>query len=484
MSQTVRKKSFEMDMTVGPLFKKLVIYALPLVGTNLLQMLFNAADVFILGVFCGDSEVASVGATTSLINLIIAVFVGLSAGASVIISRYMGAGDEEGAHRAVGTSMLVALISGVVLLIVGVTCSRYFLVWLDTPASQIEGATRYMTIYFLGVPIIMLYNFIASILRAIGDTVRPLIYLLIGGVLNIGLNIFCITVLNLTVEGVAIATVSSQLVSVVLSLIALFKSKGYGQFRFKYFRFYKKQLKEIVLVGLPSGLQGAMFNIANVFIQSNINSFGQAGIAANTYSQQFDAMLFHIGNGIALSTMAFVSQNYGAGKIDRIKKVFWESILLITGVGLVIGGAMVLCSDILLGFLTDDALVIEYAKTRLTILGLTYFVCGIMECFSYTLRALGKSIIAMIISLVGVCGVRILWLNTVFIYVPEFHMLYWAWTISWLVTIAMYACVLFPSFKKLTKKSTKENSTQNTEEALKKEQGKEDYGTEDSTQNT
>ncbi len=451
MNQRVKRKTREMDMTVGPIFKKLVLYALPLVGTNLLQMLFNAADVFVLGIFCGDSEVASVGATTSLINLIIAVFVGLSSGASVIISRYMGAGDEEGAHRSVGTSMLVALISGVFLLIVGVTCSRYFLGWLDTPADQIEGATRYMTIYFLGVPIIMLYNFIASILRAVGDTLRPLIYLMIGGVLNIGLNIFCILVLDLTVEGVAIATVASQLLSVVLSLIALFKSKGYGQFRLKYFRIYKKQLKEIVLVGLPSGLQGAMFNIANVFIQSNINSFGQAGIAANTYAQQFDAMLFHIGNGIALSCMAFVSQNYGAKNMERIKKVFWESLVLITCVGLVIGGIMVLCSEFLLGFMTDDALVIEYAKTRLTILGLSYFVCGIMECFSYTLRALGMSIVAMIMSLVGVCGVRILWLNTIFLLYPQFSMLYWAWTISWAVTIAMYACVLFPLIKKLSK---------------------------------
>ncbi len=451
MHQRVQPKNHEMDMTSGSLFKKLVLYSLPLIGTNLLQMLFNAADVVVLGIFCGDNEVGAVGATTSLINLIIAVFVGLSAGASVVISKYMGAGDEEGAHRAVGTAIVLALISGVILLVVGVTCSKYFLVWLNTPSEQIDGAIRYVTIYFMGVPIIMLYNFIASILRAVGDTFRPLIYLLIGGVLNIGLNIFCILVLNLTVEGVAIATVSSQLVSVVLSLIALFKSKGYGQFRFKYFRIYKKQLKEIILVGLPSGLQGALFNIANVTIQANINAFGPETVTANTAAQQFDGILFFIGNGIALSCMSFVSQNYGAGKLDRIKRVLWQAILLVTGVGITLGVLLVLCAEPLLRIMTSDPLVIEYAKIRLTILGLTYFTCGIMECFSYTLRSLGKSVTAMIISLIGVCGFRILWLNSIFLLVPTRPMLYWAWTLSWVFSTGLYCCFFFPLIKKLGK---------------------------------
>ncbi len=449
MKDRIQPKSHEMNMTSGPLFKKLVIYALPLIGTNLLQMLFNAADVLVLGALCGDSEVASVGATTSLINLIIALFVGLSSGASVVLSKRMGAKDMEGAHKTVGTSLIISLIGGAFLLVVGVTCSRYFLGWIGTPTEQIEGATKYMTIYFLGVPIILLYNFIASILRAVGDTFRPLIYLLIGGVLNIGLNIFCILVLNLTVEGVAIATVASQLVSVVLSFIALLKSNGYGQFKFKYFKLYKNQLKEIVLVGLPSGIQGALFNIANVFIQSSINSFGTDTIAANTYAQQFDAMLFYVGNGIALSCMAFVSQNYGAARIDRIRKVLLQSVVLVTVVGFIGGGLMVLSADFLLGFMTDDQTVIEYAKIRLTILGLTYFVCGIMECFSYSLRALGKSFTAMIISLITVCGFRILWLNTIFLLFPTRQMLYWPWTASWALAIIVYSFVLFPLLNKI-----------------------------------
>ncbi len=451
MHQRVQPKSHEMDMTIGPLFKKLVLYSLPLIGTNLLQMLFNAADIAILGIFATDTDVGAVGATSSLINLIIAVFVGLSSGASVVISRHMGAGDEEGAHKAVGTAILLSLISGVFLLIVGLTCSKYFLAWMGTPYELIDGATKYMTIYFIGVPIIMLYNFIASILRAVGDTVRPLIYLLIGGALNVGLNIFCILVLNLTVEGVAIATVASQLVSVVLSLIAILKSKGYGQLKLKYLKLYKRQLKDIVLIGLPSGIQGALFNIANVFIQSNINAFGHKMVTANTAAQQFDGMLVYMGNGVSLACMAFVSQNYGAGKIDRIKKVFWQAVFLTFGLVTVFGVIFVLLSEYLLRIMTNDPEVIEYAKIRLTVLGLTYGLCGVMECFSYSMRAMGKSITAMIISLIGVCGFRLLWLNTVFIYFPTKEVLYLAWTISWAVSIIMYSCFYFPLIKKVEK---------------------------------
>ncbi len=452
MKERVQPKTHEMDMTSGPIFKKLVIYALPLIFTNLLQMLFNAADVAVLGIFATDTDVGAVGATSSLINLIIAVFVGLSSGASVVISKCMGAGDKEGAHKTVGTSIVISLISGAILLVVGVTCSRYFLEWMATPEELIDGATRYMTIYFIGVPIIMLYNFIASILRAVGDTFRPLIYLLIGGVLNIGLNIFCILVLDLTVEGVAIATVASQLVSVVLSLIAILKSKGYGKLRLKYLRIYKKQLKDIILIGLPSGIQGALFNVANVFIQSNINDFGHKMVTANTAAQQLDGMLVYIGNGVSLACMAFVSQNYGAGRIDRIKKVFWQSVFFSFGLVSCIGVIFVLLSDYMLRIITVDPVVIEYAKIRLTVLGLTYGLCSVMECFSYAMRAMGKSITAMIISLIGICGFRLLWLNTVFVLVPTKEILYLAWTVSWVISIIMYACFFFPLLKKVEKR--------------------------------
>lgn len=452
MHQRVHPKTREMNMTDGPILKKLIIYALPLIGTNLLQILFNATDVAVLGMLVDDYAVGAVGSTSSLINLIIGLFVGLSAGANVVVARYMGSKNEEGAHRAVGTSICIALISGAILLVVGVTCSRYFLEWMGTDELLIDGATKYMTIYFIGAPIMILYNFIASILRAVGDTIRPLIYLMIGGVLNIGLNVFCILVLDLTVEGVAIATVAAQLLSVILSLIALFKSKGYGQFRFKYFKIYKQQLLDILKVGLPSGIQGVLFNISNVVIQSNVNAFGPETVAGNTAAAQFDGMIYTTGNAIALSCMAFTSQNYGAGKISRIKRVFWNSVFFCSIVMAVVGGVFILFSDLLLKIVVSEPEIIELAKIRLFVLASTYLLCGIMECLSYSLRALGKSITAMIISLIGACGFRLLWVNTLFLLNPTRYMLYLAWPISWVFTIAMYCVIYFPLVKKISKR--------------------------------
>ncbi len=452
MQHRVQPKNYEMNMTEGKILGKLIKYAIPLICTNLLQVLFNATDVAVLGMLVDEKAVGAVGSTGSLINLILALFIGLSVGANVVVSRAMGAKDEEGAHRAVGTAICIALFSGIILLVLGVLCSRRFLEWMGTTPDLIDGATRYMTIYFIGAPIMLLYNFIASILRAVGDTTRPLIYLLIGGVLNVGLNIFCILVLNLTVEGVAIATVFAQFISVILSLIALFKSKGYSQLRLKYIKIYKKQLKDIVFIGLPSGLQGALFNISNVLIQSNINAFGTATVAGNTASAQFDNMVYMVGNAIALSCMAFVSQNYGAGRIDRVKKTFWLSVMLVSVVQISVGLIIVLLSNPLLQIIVDDPEVLSYAKIRLSIMSITYFTCGIMECFSFSLRALGKSINAMIISLIGACGLRILWLNTIFLLNPQRFMLYLAWPISWVATIAMYCCFFFPLIKKIEKR--------------------------------
>ena len=449
MHNRVHPKNHEINMTEGKIFGKLIKYALPLVGTNLLQVLFNATDVAILGVLVNERAVGAVGSTGSLINLILAIFLGLSTGANVVVSRAMGANCKEDAHKAVGTSISIALVSGFILMLIGITCSRFFLGLMGTTSEFIDDATKYMTIYFIGVPIMMLYNFIASILRAVGDTFRPLMYLMIGGIINVGLNVFCILVLNLTVEGVAIATVASQCVSVVLSLIALFKSKGFAQLKLKYIRFFKKQFKLIITIGLPAGIQGALFNISNVLIQSNINAFGWKTVSGNTASAQFDGMVYTTGNAIALACMAFVSQNYGAGKVDRIKKSFWLSVLLVSIVQFSIGFIFILFADILLGIMANDPEVLEYAKIRLSIMSITYFICGIMECFSYSMRALGKSVTAMIISLIGACGFRILWVKTIFLLNPTRAMLYFAWPISWGLTVCMYCFFFFPQIKKI-----------------------------------
>lgn len=456
MNTRTHSRNHELNMTQGPILKKLIIYALPLIGTNLLQLLFNATDVAVLGKLVGDHAVGAVGSTNSLINLMNALFIGLSAGANVVVARYVGAKDEEGSHKTIGTSVWIALISGFALLIIGLTCSRFFLQWMGTVPELLDDATTYMTIYFLGAPIMMLYNFIASILRAVGDTVRPLIYLLIGGIVNIGLNIFCILVLHLDVEGVAIATVASQLLSVILSMIALLKSKGYGKFKFKYFKLYKEQLKNIIQIGLPSGLQGVLFSLSNVLIQSNINAFDIGSdnpvvVPGNTAAQQLDGLIYTVGNAIALSCMAFTSQNYGAGKVDRIKKTFWNSVLLVSVVMLAVGATLLLGADYFLQIIVSDPAVIESAKVRLSVMCLTYFMCGIMECLSFSMRALGKSLTAMIISLIGACGFRILWLNTIFLLNPTLVMLYFAYPVSWILTVAMYVFFYFRLVVKIQK---------------------------------
>jgi len=463
MQLKLRAKSYEMNMTEGPILKKLIRYSLPLIGTNLLQILFNSADVVVLGKMVDAYAMGAVGSTSSLINLLLGLFVGLSSGASVIVSRRMGAKDEEGAHKAVGTAIFLSLICSAILLVVGVTCSRYFLQWMDTDPVLIDGATRYMQIYFLGIPIILLYNFIASILRAVGDTFRPLLYLLIGGVVNVGLNVFCIKVLHLTVEGVAIATVASQLLSVILSLIALFKSKGYGRLILKYVKPDKKQLKDILKIGLPAGLQGMLFSLSNVVIQSNINAFKAETIAGNTAAAQLDSLIYTLGNALSLSCMAFVSQNYGCGKIDRIKKVLLTSIGLSTVVTLSFGMLIYLLADPLLSLFVDVPAVKEYAKIRLLVMCTTYFMCSIMECFSYTMRSLGKSISAMIISLVGACGFRLLWVNTFFLLNPTRFMLYLAWPVSWVLTISIYLCCVLPMLSKLSKKMKEDSAQDNIE---------------------
>ena len=446
-----KRSTHEMDLTKGPIFKQLLIYSIPLILTNIIQSLFNVADTTILGIFVNEHAVGAVGCTNSLINLCIGLFVGLSAGANVVMAKYVGAKNEQGAHRTVGTSIIVSLISGFFLMIVGVVFARTFLTWMGVSETLIGDATKYLQIYFMGMPIMLLYNFIASILRAVGDTTRPLIYLLIGGALNVGLNVFCILVLNLTVEGVAIATIASQVVTATLSIIALLRSKGYARIKAKNLRIHKTELKDIIRIGLPSGIQGVLFNIANVLVQTNVNAYGEIATSGNAISSQFDAFIYTTGNAIAIACMVFVSQNLGAGKIHRIRKVVGVAMLFSAVVTAVMGLAMFLASDLLIGIMANDVQVITFAKYRLTVLTLTYFLCPVMECFAFTMRALGKSITAMIISLVGICVFRILWVNTIYLLNPTPTMLFLVWPASWVVTIAIYLFFYFPLIKKLEK---------------------------------
>ena len=449
------KKNFEMNMCEGKIFGKLVVYALPLVLTNVLQLLFNAADVAVLGIFVSDDAVAAVGATGALINLIIGLFVGLSVGANVLVARFSGEQKVDSAHKTVGTSVIVSLLTGVILAFIGYFFAGTFLVWTNCDPDVLGMATKYLKIYFIGMPIMMLYNFCASILRAVGDTMRPLILLIIGGVVNIGLNIFFILVLDKTVEGVAIATVVSQGISAVLSIVVLLKGKGYAKLDMKKFKIYMPELKEMIRIGLPAGLQGCVFSISNVLIQSTINTFSKTYMTANTVAGQFDGFIYNAMNAVALSCLAFVSQNYGARKFDRIRTVVRQSVLLVTVIGLVIGGGVILFSAQLCGLITDDAEIIRIAQNRLYILASTYFTCGIMDVLSNFMRGLGKSTTAMIVSLSGSCLFRIIWLKTVYLLNPTIEMVYIVYPISWVLTIGVYMIMYFPTLNRAKREIAK-----------------------------
>ena len=439
----------ERDLTNGSIFKKLFLFALPLIFTNVLQLLFNATDVAVLGMMVDDKAVGAVSATTSLVHLIVNLFLGLSVGASVVLSKCVGKRDIEKAGRVVGTATVLSIVIGIFLLCVGFFGAETFLIWTSCPENLLPQATAYLRIYFLGAPIILFYNFAAGMLRAVGDTLRPMIFLMIAGVANVGLNVFFIAVFNLTVEGVAIATISSQGISAVLSLIVMIKSKGYLHLSVKKLRIRKNELMEILKVGVPAGLQSSMFSISNVLIQTSVNSLGEVFTIANGVSSQFDGFVYTMGNSTALACMSFVSQNYGARKPKRIKKALFSAMAIGSTLSLSVGGIVWLFADQLCGIMTSSPQVIAIAKERLLLLCLFYFMCGIMDLFAYALRALGRSMSTMIISILCVCVFRIVWLNTVFILSPKYLTIFWSYPISWILSLAINLLLLIPAINKI-----------------------------------
>lgn len=440
----------EMDLTVGSIFKKLIIFALPLMATNILQLLFNVADVAVLGI--AGYDVGPVGSTGALINLIIGLFVGLSVSANVLVARFVGSNEKERAERVVGMSVLFALVVGAMLAIVGVFCARIFLGWMNCPSKFLDDATLYMQIYFIGMPIVLLYNFCASIMRAVGDTLRPLIYLIVAGIVNVGLNFLLTYVFQMGVAGVAIATVTSQFISVVLALISIIKSKGFAHFSVKKMRIFKAEFIEMLKIGLPAGLQGCVFSLSNVVIQSTINSFGTIAVNGNTIATQFDGFIYNAMNAIALSCMAFVSQNLGAKNVQRIKRTVVISLGVVTVVGLAVCGVILLIARPIAGIMAKDPAEVDFAWTRLLILGTTYFTCGLMEIMSYTMRGLGKSTLAMIVSLSGSCLFRILWVQTVCRLVPTIEALYWVYPVSWVLTFVIFIPIYFPTMRRIQRR--------------------------------
>lgn len=451
----------EMDLTKGPILPKMIRFIIPLICTGVLQLLYNAADVVVVGRFDGPQALAALGCTGHLINLILNVFIGLSIGAAVAVAQDFGAGDQKGVYKVVHTSILVSAVSGIFVAIVGVCFSGTFLKWMGTPDTVLPLATKYMIVYFLGAPGSLIYNFGASILRSVGDTKRPLIMLAISGLVNVILNLIFVLVFHLGVVGVGLATIISQYLSMVMVILYLCRLDNCCKLNLRELKIYRDKFNRIIRVGVPAGLQSSMFSISNVVIQSSINSFGDIVMAGNTAAANIEGFIYVAMNSVYQAALTFTGQNMGAKKYNRIHKVTFTGVVIVGAIGLVMGvGAYLLAEPLLAIYLPDDPEAIPYGVTRMFFVCLPYFLCGVMEIFTGSQRGMGMSVTPMITSLVGTCLFRIVWLFTVFAKVKTLEVLFVSYPLSWIITGLAHM-----TFYLVHKKKHYPNELSSTEEA-------------------
>ena len=429
-------KRNEMDMTTGPLMKKLVAYAVPVVITGILQLLFNAADVIIVGRYAGRTALAAVGSTTSLINLIVNLFMMTSIGVNVAVARYYGAHEPMEVSKTVTTAMTMSVIIGLFVGIFGIAASRPMLVLMESPADVLDQAALYLRIYFMGIPAFMVYNFGAAVLRAVGDTQRPMKFLTIAGIINVILNLITVVGFKMGVAGVAIATAVSQYVSAAFIVMSLVTTESCLHLEVKELRIYKDKLVEILRIGLPAGLQSLLFSITNVMIQASVNTFGSTIMAGSSAASNIDGFIYTAMNAITQTAMAFTGQNMGARKYERIGRILGRCILLVTLVGGIMGALCSLFRNGLINiYANGDPEVIYWGAQRMLIVALPYFIFGISDTIVGVVRGMGNSTLPMIISIFGVCAFRVLWLYTAFAAEPTFAMLMLGYPVSWTVTL-------------------------------------------------
>lgn len=402
-----------MNLTEGKIFKTLFKYSVPLILTNVVQLLFHAADVTVLGIVVDDGAVAAVGACGPIISLLVSLFASFATGANILIARHVGTKNEQRGRKATGTALVIGFLSGAIMMVFALIFAKDILILMKCQPTVLDQATTYMRIYFLGMPIIMLYNFVAAILRSVGDSLRPMVYMIIAGVVNIGLNIFFVAVCNLTVEGVAIATVLSNLASLILGLIALLRNKGYCKIELKNLRIFKAEFKEIVKIAVPSCLCSLSYYVANLFVSAGLNSISEDAMSAGAYAGQFDAIVYNVGMSIALACMSMVGQCYGAGLIERVKKTVFVSAIYVVVASLTIGTLVVVLSEELLGIMTDSASIIAIGKEQLITVCLTHFITSLMEVFSFSLRALKRPNCTMVVGFLCGFGIRALWVTVI-----------------------------------------------------------------------
>lgn len=435
----------------------IIAYTVPVVLTGLLQLLFNAADLVVVGRYRGSIAVAAVSATGAITNLIVNLFIGLSVGAGVSVAHGLGGRQDAEVHRTVHTAIPTAFFGGIILTAIGVLFADDFLRLMQTPEDVLPLATKYMKIYFCGMTFMLLYNFAASILRAAGDTKSPLLFLSIAGVVNVLLNLFFVIKLNMHVDGVALATTISQAISAVLVLIALMRRKDACRLCLKKLRLYKVQFLKIVRIGLPAGLQGSLFSISNVFIQSSFNSFDNSVLmSGNGAASNIEGFVYVIMNSLHQTAVNYIGQNVGANKYDRVKKSYLICMICVVIAGAAAGGLVIAFGRELLSiYITDSELAIQYGLTRFSIVCATYFLCGMMDVSTGALRGLGASLTPMLISILGVCGLRILWIYTIF-RMPQFHTpesLYFSYPVSWLVTVAAQITAFLLLYRKKSRQA-------------------------------
>lgn len=437
------KRSFEIDMCNGPLLGKILLFSVPLMLSGILQLLFNAADIVVVGQFAGNEALAAVGSTGSLNNLIVNVFMGLSIGTSIMVARYYGAQDWKSIREIVHTSMLVSFICGVALIFIGIFLAAPLLELMGTPPECLDQAVLYMRIIFIGMPAQMVYNFGAAILRAVGDTRRPLLFLLAAGIVNVLLNLFFVIVFHMDTAGVALATIISQSISAVLVVLCLMRSHTPYRLRFRRLRVRKAQLLQIIRVGLPAGIQGAVFSVSNVLIQSSINSFGSLAVGGNTAASNIEGFVYTSMNSLYQALLSFTSQNVGAGKLQRVVPILLRCLGVVLTVGVGLSGLALLFNHQLLGIYSSDQEVIRYGLGRLEVVCATYFLCGMMDVVCGSVRGLGSSVVPTIVSLTGACGLRILWIYTIFAENRTLFFLYLSYPITWVITFSAHLVCFF-----------------------------------------
>lgn len=433
----MKKNKYEIDMCNGSIMDKLISFSLPLMLSGILQLMFNAVDIVVVGRFSGSQALAAVGSTTALINIFTNLFIGISLGANVLAARFYASGKEKEMSETVHTAITLALISGIIMAGVGLLLAKLALELMGTPSDVIELSTLYMRIYFCGMPFFMLYNYGAAILRAVGDTKRPLIFLIISGVANAGLNMILVIIFHMGVAGVGIGTVISQLISCILVLRCLYKSEGCYQLRFSKLRIQKVYLRQIFQVGIPAGIQSTVINFSNALLQSSVNSFGSTAMAGYTAANNILGFLYASVNAVTQACMSFTSQNYGVGKYKRMDRVLINCLILSVVISGILGCGSYAFGTEILKVYTEDPKVIQCGLEILSMTTVTYFLCGIMDLFPGALRGMGRSGVPMILSIIGTVGTRIVWIFMLFPQHRSLKFLFVSYPASWLFTIVM-----------------------------------------------